>query len=272
MRRDGGGSMPFAVVAVTILMMSVVCGAVMASYDRASDNAEDIERENEAIEASMEGIAMHVDRGLGEIILSISNDETLGGLDDRAAVFKGRMTDWLSFQFPVADSGVRADLVSHDVELIAENMRDPSSSEVEGGYVPAYLRAVGTLTVDMRTESGKARVDIDISTDGSYALPLVAGQGSMFETMTGSDGGISLSEMVTYQLTCLAQTRVLNGYGALSGYGDMGTSSIITVDDVRRAYDNALSAIGLICFRTETGELEMSSGTDLADITISDEG
>ena len=66
--------MPFAVVAVTILMMSVVCGAVMASYDRASDNAEDIERENEAIEASMEGIAMHVDRGLGEIILSISND------------------------------------------------------------------------------------------------------------------------------------------------------------------------------------------------------
>ena len=272
MRRDGGGSMPFAVVAVTILMMSVVCGAVMASYDRASDNAEDIERENEAIEASMEGIAMHVDRGLGEIILSISNDETLGGLDDRAAVFKGRMTDWLSFQFPVADSGVRANLVSHDVELIAENMRDPSSSEVEGGYVPAYLRAVGTLTVDMRTESGKARVDIDISTDGSYALPLVAGQGSMFETMTGSDGGISLSEMVTYQLTCLAQTRVLNGYGALSGYGDMGTSSIITVDDVRRAYDNALSAIGLICFRTETGELGMSSGTDLADITVSDDG
>ena len=272
MNSDRRGSMPFAVVAVTILMMSVICGAVMASYERASDNAEDIERESDAVEASMEGIAMHVDRGLGEIILSISNDADLGGLDERAVVFKDRMEDWLSFQFPVADSGVRADMVSHDIELIAENMRDPASSEVEGGYVPAYLRATGTLTVDMRTDSGRARVDIDISTDGSYALPLVAGQGSMFETMTDSGGGISLSEMVTYQLTCLAQTRVLNGYGALSAYGEMGTSSVITKEDVERAYGNALSAIGLICFRTETGDLGMSTGTDLADLIVSDDG
>lgn len=269
---DMRGNMPFAVIAVTILMMTVMCGAVFASYDRASQDAEDLERESESIEVSRDGIAMHVDRGLGEIILSISNDTSLGGLDGRADAFGARADEWLGFQFPVNDHGVRAELISHDVRLVAENMRDPTSDQVEGGYVPAYLRAIGTLTVDMRTESGRARVDVDISTDGSYALPLVAGQASMFETMTDGGKGISLSEMVTYQLTCLAQTRVLNGYGALSEYGDMGTSSIITKEDVRRAYDNAVSAIGLICFRTETGDVRMSAGTDLADLAVSDGG
>lgn len=97
---DRRGNMPFAVIAVTILMMTVMCGAVFASYDRASQDAEDLERESESIEVSRDGIAIHVDRGLGEIILSISNDTSLGGLDDRADAFGTRAEEWLGVPVP----------------------------------------------------------------------------------------------------------------------------------------------------------------------------
>lgn len=269
MNSDRGGSMPFAVIAVTILVMSVMCGAVLASYERASENTSDIEGDGESVDAASAGITSHIQRGLGEIILAISKDAGLGTLDRRAEVFEHRSDDWLRFQFPLVDHGVRAELVSEDLSLVAENMREPSGSEVDGGYVPAYLRAVGTVTVSMKVPTGSATVDLDISTDGSYALPLLSDRGSLFETMA-SGGGMSLSQMMEYQLTCLAQTRVVNGYGAISEFGPKGTSQILTREDVETAYRNAMSAIGLICFRDGTGE--MRSGTDLADMMVSEDG
>ena len=271
MKGDGRGNMPFAMVAVTILVMSVFCGAVMASYERASENTLDVERDNEAVADASAGIGSHIERGLGEIILSLSRDAGLGTMDDRATVFAERASRWLEYQFPIVDHGVRAELVSEDISLVAENMREPSGSELEGGYVPAYLRAVGAVTVSMRTSTGSATVDLDISSDGSYALPLLSDRGSMFETMA-SGGGLSLSQMMEYQLTCLAQTRVLNGYGALSEYGAKGTSQILTREDVETAYGNAVSAIGLICFRNPTDGAVMQPRVDLADVIASEDG
>lgn len=271
MNGDKEGSMPFALVAVTILVMSVACGAVMASYERASDSTDVIENDNGAADEAIVGIERHIEMGLGEIILGLSTDRTLGTLDDRAGVFTEKAGSWLDYQFPISDHGVRADLVSHDISLVAENMMSQTGEDSEDGYVPAYLRAVGTVKVSMKTSTGHATADVEISTDGSYALPLISDQGSLFEKMT-SDGGISLSQMMEYQLTCLAQTRVMNGYGALSEHGSKGTSQILTRDDVEKAYRNAVSAIGLICFRTETGDIDMSKRIDLADILVAEDG
>ena len=77
-------------------------------------------------------------------------------------------------------------------------------------------------------------ITFEVDTDGSYDLPLAVERGSLFESMAGG-GGISLSQMMEYQLQALAEYRILNGYGSQSAYGGMGTHGILTAEDVSEA-------------------------------------
>lgn len=273
MRSDRRGNMPFAVIAVTILLMSVCATAAMAAHDRASDGAEGLEEDARAVDVSMAGMTAHVNRGLGNIIMAVSAGDGMGGktLEERSEVFMERAGSWFDRNFPLVDNGSRATLVSHDIDLIAEPVGFLSEDEEAGGYIPAYLRGVGTVRVDLETQTGRSTVDLDVSSDGSYALPLAAGQASIFESMAGG-GGISLSQMMSHQLTSLAQHRVMNGYGSVSEYGSEGTMSIVTAEDVEEAYRNALEAIGMICFRSTDGDLAGRDAVDLADVLVSEDG
>jgi len=270
MGRKDEGSMPFAVAAVALLLMAGVCVAITASYERSAENAAMIEAENEASETTAGNIARHVEMGLGNIILSVSLDGTLGGLDSRRAEYLERAGRWLESQFPLADSGIVCRLMSYELDLGVEFLQSTWIGDGDG-YVPAYL--VGTGTIDVKMEGGSVRAPrtVDIRTDGSCGLPLAAEQGSMFEEMAGSEG-ISIQRMMSYQLSCLAQYRVLNGYGSASAYGPTGTSSILTSADVEKAYRNALQACSLICFRCSAGDIAMAESVDLADAIVDSEG
>ncbi len=116
------------------------------------------------------------------------------------------------------------------------------------------------------TEDGFSITDIDIGTDGGYALPLLAEGLEIFRSMVS--GGVSVSQTMTYQLTILAQYRVINRYGSMSKHGPMGTLSIITVEDVSRAYRWTLDAAKATCFRD--GDLTSEDRADLSDLLISE--
>ena len=174
------------------------------------------------------------------------------------------------FLYIVSYPDAVAELVSYELDLTAEALSLQSDAG-DGGYTPAYLKGTGTVHVTVRSDAGRGEADLDISTDGSYALPLSAERQSLFESMAG-DGGISVSQMMTYQLTSLAQYRVMNGYGAMSEYGSKGTVSIITADDVRAAYRNALEAVSMICFRDGDGSLSKYDRADLSDLLASEDG
>ena len=257
------GSMPFAMIAVAILMMAVVAGGVLAEHSRAGLNLDMAEKEADYLGRSADDITAYVDQELGIIILDISRDPELGTLDERAKVFEQRSAEWIDYRFPMNSNGVTARLLEKDLDLTAESMEIVSCAEEVGGYMPSYLHGTGTLTVELSSQHGHSRTELTISTDGSYGLPLAAERGSLFERMV-EDGGISVSQMVSYELQALAQYRVLNGYGAKSQFGQFGTDSIITREDVQRAYDNALEAIELICFRDADGN-EMHGSVDMAE-------
>ncbi len=268
--RNDGGSMPFAILAVTLLLASVAAAGVIADYQRASDNAGGVIDDIDAIDEAIVDVTDYINRGLGSIVRSISMDGDLGGMPQRLEEFLERTEGWMDFQFPMSSGGARVTYIGHDVTLSAEPMT-VTTDEDGTGYIPTYLKGTGTVTVRVESQSGHCTTDLEVYTDGSYALPLSAERGSLFESMA-SGGGISLSQMMGYQLTSLAQYRILNGYGARSEYGTEGTDRILTLDDVQRAYEISLRTLEAICFRDGDGDLVGKGVVDPADLLVTDEG
>lgn len=268
-RNDERGAMPFAVIAVAILLGSMMCMAVATQYGNASENTGNAEKDADAIDIALTNARNHVNRGLGEIIRDISLGGGTGGLSEKTAAFDDRVSDWMSFQFPLEDDGTIMELMSHDIELGTENLSISTLPGATDGHVPVYLRATGTVTVKATTVTGVAEYDMEIRSDGSCSLPLTDSRGSLFESLVSGEG-TAMSQMVTYQLASLAQLRVVNGYGALSVHGGRSTSGIITQQDVSDAYENALEVMGLICFRDGDGELSSRDRVDLGDLMSTD--
>lgn len=263
--RDKRGNMPFALIAVTILILSLGYGVVSSQIDNAEDNADDVTKEIEAIGKAVQRSESFVNRGLGELLASTGKQTNT--MSSKIDDFNTSSERWMNKQFPSVDGCVKITILDFDIRLVSENMKVDG-----GGYTPAYLKAVGKFTARYECDSGSAEKTINISSDGSCALPLVAEMGSLFELSLSGDGSV-LSQMMMYQLTALAQERVINGYGSIAATGDMGTKQIITVEDVQESYRSCVSAIELISFKNSSeGTITGSGKLDLADILASDEG
>ncbi len=265
---DRKGAMPFAVIAVLILTISAACGAMAAGYERASEEARSGEKDAEAVDAALDSMTAFVDRGLAEIIRGISSGSG-GTAEDREAEFERRADEWLKYQFPMVDNGVRAELKGSDLELSAQPLRVASQGIPDGGYLPAYLKASGTVDVRISTGTGSADSVLRISSDGSCTLPLAAEQGSLFERMA-AEGSVTLEQMLKYQLSNLAQMRIMNGYGSTSAYGIYGTDGILTKKDVLDAYEICIDLLSLACFRC--GPMASETSADPAEMLLSEGG
>ncbi|MDR2845990.1 MAG: lamin tail domain-containing protein [Candidatus Methanoplasma sp.] len=264
--------MPFAIIAVTLLILASAYGVVATQVKESEDNADNVITELGSLEGAIAATESEVERGLGEIIFEISTDPEGGTLEKREKTFEDRAAGWMAGEFPERMGGVTITLLDYDTRLAAESLKLSTADSISEGFMPSYLRASGHFSARYTSDSGISTRTTEISTDGSCALPLVAEQGSLFENMISGDGSV-LSQMMLYQLTALAQYRVLNGYGSTAEYGNMGTMSILTVDDVTAAYRGSLNVIELLTFRTSPdGGLEKHSKLDLADGLIAKNG
>ncbi|HKM13886.1 MAG TPA: lamin tail domain-containing protein [Candidatus Methanomethylophilaceae archaeon] len=262
--RDRKGNMPFAVIAVTILLLTLGYGVVTSQIENAEENADDVTKEIEAIGDAVHRSESFINRGLGEVLASMGKQN--GTVSSKINDFNDSSERWMSKQFPSMDGCVKITILGFDIKLVSENMK------IEGrGYSPTYLKATGTLTARYECDSGSAEKTLDISSDGSCALPLVSEMSSLFELSLSGNGSV-LSQMMMYQLTALAQERVINGYGSIAATGNMGTKEIITTEDVQASYRSCVSAIELISFKnSSTGTVTGSGKLDLADILASDD-
>ena len=264
MKMSCRGNMSFAMVAVLILLLSAAMTGLTARYRDSSDMIASMEEEIARIESAEDGMRHHIERGLGSILLELSLDDDMGDLDERGDTFQQKLSEWMSFNMPLTDHGIRGHLVGYDVDL---SVRSLSAGGIEEGVTPAYLESTGEVRLRLEGTGTSRIVSLDITSDGTYGLPLLCERASLFESMTE---GVSLYNMISYQLTSLAEYRILNGYGSSSKYGDNGTTSILTSDDVLTAYRNALGAISLICFRSDGGYLSDGDRIDLAELLVVD--
>lgn len=267
-RSGRGGSLPFALIAVAILIGASAYCAVAAGVDDAGRRTDNAESEMDRVSEAISGITGFIERGMGENVFCVSTDVSLGDMTQRSEVFEKRMSSWMDTMFPAEDSGVRVTVQSYEIGLEVQDLRMSSGYYAADGYVPAFIKAQGTVEAVFESESGTSHRTLYVVSDGSGALPLSSEAGTMFENIL-EDGGSVLSQMVSYQLTALAQYRIMNGYGAFAYYGDYGTDSVITEDDVRDAYSRALRAVESIVFRDADGGL-MTGRADLAKAMVGD--
>ena len=261
--KDGG--MPFVAIAAVLLILGSAYGVMISQSKSIEETADSIVTELGSLDSAIKTTKTQVERGLGELIFEISTDPEGGSLEDRAALFKERSGKWMRSNFPSADRGVSVSIRDFDFVLEAESLKMASADAFTGGFTPSFLKATGHYTANFISGSGTVMRTTDVSTDGTCALPLVAEQGSLFNIMVSGEGS-TLSQMMTHQLTSLAQYRVLNGYGALAEYGSMGTMSIITAEDVRAAYENSIKVIEMLVFRCSSEGLDPNMRKiDLAD-------
>lgn len=243
--------MPFAVIAVTLLVVSSAYCAAAASVRQTEEEGERGIENLSSHEISAEEIRTSVETEMGRMLFDACVSPSSGSLDERGNAFRSTACRWLELQFPMLCRGITVTMTDYSLDLNVEKLR--AEGQTAEGYIPSFLRASGTLTAVFESDAGKDTKVIPFSTDGSCALPLTAEMGSLFENAVSGDGTL-LSQMMDYQLTSLAQYRVINGYGAFSRYGDKGTESIITEDDVEKAYRSALAALSCIYFRDSDGK------------------
>ena len=248
--RDRGGMMPFSAVAVTILVMVSAWAVAAHGFADSEDETTDIRKETDAASSASEDVAAWIERGLGEIIRTVSTSEE-GTLEERSERFSELSDEWMGRMFPTVASGMTVTVEEWDYTLTSTLLHRGTSVSAEG-YSPAYLKASGTADLVVSGSSGKTSRTVDIEADAGSALPLANERGSLFAGAV-SGGGSLLSQLMTYQLTSLAQYRVMNGYGAVEYYGDTGTASIITSGDVLRSYESCRGALSSLYMSTSDG-------------------
>lgn len=266
-RGSNEGSMPFAIIAVTLLLIAGTYVSVCAYVEDNREGVDNIINEIDSADTFSDEISRVVSRGAGEIVAGISKDD-LGSLLSRYEEFDRRIDAWVDFIFPMTNGVSVAELKDHDIRLISESLRFGS----DDGMIsrPTYLMASGTVDVSVRSVSGSSTRTIDISTDGTSSLPFLMESMSLFEISAGN--GSLLYNMISHQLTSLAQYRVLQGFGSRNVHGEMGTDSIITEADVTEAFNNAIAALEMLNFRTTSDGTEFGDTVDLAGMFISKNG
>lgn len=266
--------MPFALIAVTLLLTGSVYGVVYASIENSENNTDAIIGELSALGDGINDTERFVETALGQIINNLSKTESGGTLSERISSFDSCVDKWLSSTFPIRDKGITANIVNKDIRLRAEPLKLSSGDRLTDGSVPSYLKATGTMTIDFISSTGTTEKVIDLSADGTSGLPLVIENSSKFELSLEGNQSV-LTQLMSYQLSSLAQQRVLSGYGALSEGGHQGTLSIITEEDVKKAYRNALSVIETICFRNsndDNDQLHTAEKIDIAEMMVLNNG
>ena len=263
-RRSRRGNMPFAMIAVTLLILAGMYGIVVSGIERTQDNMRNMQDEMNSVGDAVNAAKGTMERGIGDIILSMGRDASTGSLEERYGTFDSRLEEWISFQFPMRASGAVITVTEHDIELGVGTLR-VASDDVYGmdGVRPSCFRADGNVIMTITTSSGSTVKEVSITADGMSALPLLLESASLFEASITGPWSL-VTELMSYQLTSLAQYRVMQGYGSASEYGEKGTNAIITKEDVDLAYRIALSVAETTYLRT--GDLVNHDSVDVAEL------
>ena len=274
LRRSNKGGMPFALLAVALLLVSSTFCIVYANLENAEENTENITEELVSMDTVISNTESFIREGLGKVIYDISTDSSGGTLIDRTKRFADMEKDWFSSAFPRNDNGVIIEIVDEDIDIDVQTARVSANSIVAERSVASYLRATGTVEATFTGSTGMTTRTIRVVADGTSGLPFIVDCATRFELSSEGDASL-LSQLVSYQLSSLAQYRIVNGYGLRSVSGGNGTLNIITGADVENAFRNALTAVETLCFRSNSenddGLIERNR-QDLAESIILNDG
>ena len=272
-----------AMIAVALLISGSFFCIVTKNIEESTRNSESFYDEIDALDEEMDRTIMQIEADLGNIVTNISDSprpvkegdgSESRNLLDISKTFDKEYREMFDTKYPSYNRGVTADVVSHDIWLTIESMRLGTEDAGIDDTRSSFLRAIGTVTIEFSTESTGTLKTFDVSADATSCLPLVIESATEFElSIEGANS--ALAQMVDYQLSALVQTRILNGYGAMSIGGSKSVEGLITVKDVQKATRNALDIIETMKFRCNgsgNDSFTDMSRIDIAEYFVSENG
>lgn len=238
--------MPFSVAAVLLLVLSGFSIALIYQADlREGSNPIPLE-----IAREMSRTADEISFDLQEVAYTKAIDSVRSSNDINESAMMARFSSSLSeherMNYPRGVDGflVRVNTSNATLVFMRTCMEDlyPELKGDSAGYnlttVPAYFTITGNITIVVEGYGGTV-VQRDVLDTGLFLpFPLMANRiDAIAEALSG--GRCEFENIVRYELSALAQDRVLRGYGLRSKQGAMGTSEVITEEDVLRALNLA---------------------------------
>ncbi|MDD1767875.1 MAG: lamin tail domain-containing protein [Methanomassiliicoccales archaeon] len=243
--------MPFSVVAVLILVLSsasivLICGMNLKE-DGASVSVEDIESMREVasrcsieFEQTSYGLAIDAVREVGALNESLLRREFESLIRERLAIEYPKLVG--GFDVRINESDVSLSFLRmalNDLYPEMTNAGQEATVDWKMSSVPAYLLLTGTFTVEVKSTSGFLARHFEISRELYLPLPLISNRlQALSDALSG--GKSEFENIVRYELSALAQERVLRGFGSSSRDGGQGTDEILTKEDVVNAINLAV--------------------------------
>lgn len=266
--------MPFSIVAVLILVLSSISIVIIYSQSSSFEPStppevlEDLRRVSKVASEDVHRMALSV----ALEVARQTRDMNESALQER---FDSALRERTREVFPCLRDGITVDVQSLNLALsfLWASLEDDGGSATRwtGSSVPAYFSIGGNVTVNASCPRGHIAKVHEISDPVYLPIPLLLDRGERLAEEGGVRGDIEA--LVRYELSALAQDRVLRGYGSSSRDGSLGTAAVITDEDVVRAINLALVLEGTRLFRSPVGSIwplegYMGSEVDPADIFL----
>jgi hypothetical protein len=236
------GQMSFAIAAVLVLIIS---GASVAAYSQMGARDHRASMSQETLKG-LEQASARAGKEAENTAYAIALDQVRSGVRNESemterflsALHKDGASRYPSISGPYRVNVSTGHLTLMFLRLPARELypvvgTDPGL-ELAGSSVPVYFALAGNMTVNVSI--GPDILTRTVEVDRSILVPLPFLQNRVEALSAAYGQGLTeFEKIVRYELTALAQLRVINGYGAGSREGPKGTSSIITENDVENA-------------------------------------
>jgi hypothetical protein len=255
--------MSFSIVAVLLLILSGISVTVfVSSTDRDAARQQPVQQLGE-----MEDAATQEALGLEEAAYALAIQAAQVGPGNESVMdqrFQLQLLQYRSDRYPLDRGGLEISLNRSSIGLLFLRLNAVEAASVtaqivgeealKGVTIPAYLTLAGSFTLRISSASGFMLKQFEISRHVYVPTPLLLNRMDAF-AQAFQGGRCEFENVVRYEVSALAQSRVLQGYGMTSMYGVTGTEAVITEADVENAAGLAIVLEQLRSLRTVDQEM-----------------
>lgn len=249
---DRRAQMPFALVAVLLVVLAGSSVSLLALVEGSGDAAEAAEGALEGMQQSLVTAQMAVEEGALSVLTDVMTRHGDEGQEAIQEGFQKGMERWMSHHFPMHVGGHRVSIEEADLGVILRYLSLMDEAE-RNGSLPLHPMIVGGYRLIVSSERGSLDRYTEIERVGISPLPFLRDRmGRLSNELEGSHS--TFAQMLTRELSSLAQLRAMQGWGVDSYYGPRGSSVILSDEDVSKAVEDALAVLEARSFRTVASE------------------
>lgn len=240
--------MPFTMLAVVLLLVSGSSMILISSMEESSQDAKIALSDLEAMSSVFTAVQNIMEDGSLKVLSSISSSAT--GLDTPLIQeqFGVAFSQWIEHYFPLQINGFLVQIENQSIFLDIRHLTVLEGDE-RAGSMPLFPALTGSYVVKVSSTSGSMTENLELERSGISSFPFLSDRmGRMQSELEGSRS--EFMQMLSYQLSILAQNRALRGWGLTSSNGDKGTAQLLTTEDVQNAIEITLSVLEAQNFRS----------------------